>query len=146
MSKQDILVCAGLGLSVCAGWIQFVASRPATPGELVAEQPSIVWRGPDKIDKHPAHVRFQLDNRGGSPVRIIEVNSGCGCTVPSFEAADIAPGGRGYVDADIRYFPVGERRVPLVVRTNSPNTPNIKLLVHLIGGGTPPFLLKADAA
>lgn len=128
------------------GWglARWGAARPPTPGELVPEQSLIVWQGPSELKNEQAKVRFTLVNRGETPVRITSVQSGCGCTVPSFDSRDIPPGGRGSVDASARYFPVGERRVPLIVQTNSPRSPTVNLALHLIGGASPPFLMKAE--
>ncbi len=95
-------------------------------------------------DKGKAKIRFALDNVGRTPVRIISTIPGCGCMTPSFDPAPTPPGGRTYLDAEASYFPVGERRVPIVVDTDSTTVPRFELSILLIGGGTPPFLLKAD--
>jgi len=144
MKKQAILLSVGLLCLAFWGMTRSGLGRPKHSGELVAEQPSIVWQGPSELSNEPAKVRFTLVNRGETAIRMIAVQSGCGCTVPSFDSGEIPPGGRGYVNAGVRYFPVGERRVPLIVQTNSPQSPTVNLALHLIGGASPPFLMKAE--
>ncbi len=50
---------------------------------------------------------FEFTNRGSGLVRITDVRSGCGCTVPELERSEVKPGEAGRVRA---VFHVGSRR------------------------------------
>lgn len=55
---------------------------------------------------------FECVNPGQVPIRVIDVHSGCGCTVTGLDADVIPPGGKGILHA---VFQVGERRGPQTV-------------------------------
>lgn len=77
---------------------------------------------------------FVFINRGQEPVRVIEVTSGCGCTVAAPEPRVVPAGGEGRVRAE---FHLGDRRgmqtVTVAVLTEEPErrTHELMLEVHI---------------
>ena len=136
MVKWSIFAAAGLIVLGLAGFLsRWGGARPMSAGRLVPRDSLLVWHGPSELKKGQAKVQFVLDNPGQTAVRILSVESGCGCTIPSYDPEIIPPGGRGLINARAEYFPVGERRVPIAVNTDSAATPKVSLTLHLIGGG-----------
>ena len=50
--------------------------------------------------------RFKYENKGTTPVRIVNVRTSCGCTVANYEKDEIAPGEKGEIAAT---FKIGNR-------------------------------------
>jgi hypothetical protein len=50
---------------------------------------------------------FKFENTGAAPVSITQVYSGCGCTVPHWPKAPIAPGASGQLP--VSYHPAGKQ-------------------------------------
>jgi len=77
-----------------------------------------------------AEARFELRNAGNADLRVLEVRSGCACTVAKYDEV-IPPGGVGYVTATILTEtltgPVGQG---VSVLTNDPTSPVTSLLVR----------------
>lgn len=48
-------------------------------------------------ESEPGRYTFAFSNAGDAPVELVEVESNCGCTVPSFPSGAIAPGGAGEI-------------------------------------------------
>lgn len=75
---------------------------------------------------------FVFVNRGPDPVRIIDVTSGCGCTVAAPEPRLVPPGGEGRVRAE---FHVGARRgretVAVAVTTEEPERRTHELILEV---------------
>jgi len=75
---------------------------------------------------------FVFINRGHEPVRVIDVTSGCGCTVAAPEPRLVPPGGEGRVRAE---FHVGGRRgrevVAVAVTTEEPERRTHELLLEV---------------
>lgn len=61
--------------------------------------------GTFKEEKGPQKHRFEFTNTGKEAVRIDKVQAGCGCTTPDWTKEPIAPGAKGYVEAE--YNPSG---------------------------------------
>ena len=143
-TKRHATIITSDGLVVALiGW---VARGTRSPGRLVAEEREILWRSPDSElgqPLTPAKARYRLTNQGGSPVHIVAVESGCGCTKPVPSATAIPPGQAITLDVEARPFPIGDRTVPITVRTDSPVTPTIDLRPRMIGSRRPPFPLDA---
>lgn len=141
------LTAGGLGVAsgvLVSGCILLILLFWPSPGRLVADQEELTWRGPEGPSQDWAKLRFVIKNPGHTPVRITSTESGCGCLEPVVDPSVIPAGGSGKVEVKARYFPVGERRVPISINTDSPTTPQFTITVRLIGGRRPPFLLRAD--
>lgn len=121
------------------------------PGQLICNRPSIRWQSPalegHSANKHTVEVTdavFELVNTGGTPVRVLSTESGCGCTVPSVKPSLVQPGKRCKVEVRATPFFVGEKTVGIVVNTDSLRTPRIPLKITMVGGRKPPFLLRTS--
>lgn len=75
---------------------------------------------------------FEFVNAGEAPVKIVEISAGCGCTVPTLEKNEFAPGESGSFTAR---FTIGERRgayaVPLHVRYEGGATDDLALVAQI---------------
>jgi hypothetical protein len=64
---------------------------------------------------------FECTNRGTAPIRVIEIRSGCGCTLAGFDREVIAPGERATLHA---IYQIGDRQgrqsVTITVTTAEP--------------------------
>lgn len=82
-------------------------------------------------------------NGGASPVRVLAVESGCGCAKPVVEPRLIKPGGPATVSVHVQGLDVGERTIPITVETDSPVTPHVLLTIRHQGYVQPPYLFRA---
>lgn len=114
-----------------------------SPGRLVALEDALEWRSPSGSAPSDATAQYRLENRGGRPVRITSLESGCGCAEPKVEPETIGPGGSALVTVKARPFQVGQRVVEFVLNTDSPITPVVRLALKMIGTRKPPFILYA---
>jgi hypothetical protein len=77
-----------------------------------AAQASLVWKETEvslkpELGAPSAEAVFSFSNTGGTPVRVVQVSSSCGCTVPKLEKQVYAPGESGEIHAK---FTVGTRQ------------------------------------
>lgn len=131
-------------IAVLAVSIRLLAS---SSGLLVARQSNLIWKGPATRGvgaDAPANARFELNNVGGTPVRIISVTSGCGCAKPVVRPELVAPGAVAVVEVTALTIPVGEKDVLITVHTDSPVNPDVPLTLKLVGTRKPPFLYLID--
>ncbi len=116
------------------------------PGVLVPRQTMVEWEGPRNrtgIGSAPANILFLLDNTGDERVRILGLESGCGCTKPVAEPESVGPGEIATVRVTATTIAVGVKEVPITVFTDSSHSPTIKLTLRLVGRQSPPFLFVA---
>jgi len=73
-------------------------------GRLVFESEEIEFEA--KLEDTRSEVVFRFRNEGDEPVKIVGLHSSCGCTVPSLEKRDYAPGESGEIRA---MFDFGKR-------------------------------------
>lgn len=143
-----ILAGAGLVLVGVSGITGVRAiSRPA-PGRLVAKEDTLTWRSPVNEKFGPvylgdAQARFELQNVGGTPVRILRATSTCGCAAPVVEPDRIPPGGNGTVGVAAAPIQIGESLATITLQTDSPATPEVKLQLRIVGSRSAPFLVDA---
>ena len=72
---------------------------------------------------------FIIENRGGEPLKIEDVDPDCACTVPDYDET-IPPGGQGKVTLTIKPFTVLNKfRKKTVVHTNDPEQPEATLVI-----------------
>ena len=118
---------------------------PSTgPGNLVAREDVVLWKSPrDQEGRSASQVeaRFELENHGSTPVRILTIKAGCGCTSPRVEPSLVPPGGTALVSVSA-LLPIGDKTVPITLTTDSPLTPSVVLALRMIGNRPPPFLLQ----
>ncbi len=132
-----LLASGGIALSV--------SSKPRGPGSLLPRESVVLWRCPETSKPgftEAVQSKFEVVNMGGSNVEITSIESGCGCTKPRVEPKVIPPGRSGFVTFEAKPFPIGEKRVSIVLNTDSPKTPDVRLTLRMIGSRKPPFLLN----
>jgi hypothetical protein len=118
---------------------------PDSPSELVVEKPVVTWRGKSfkeggSIDDGISAI-FEGRNVGRSSIRILSTESGCGCAQPIVEPTVVKPGQTCRISVQATPFPLGEKSVPITLRTDSKKTPTILLTLQMLGSQPPPFLL-----
>ncbi|WP_428224979.1 DUF1573 domain-containing protein [Flavobacterium sp.] len=64
---------------------------------------------------------FEFTNTGDAPLIIKNVQSTCGCTIPSFSKEAVAPGGSGKIEVKYNMAP-GPIRKSIMVESNAVNT------------------------
>jgi len=146
MRTRSIAIIAGCTLilvSIIArmtlAWI-----TPA-PGKLVPKQAQIVWHSREpKVAGEPA-ATFEVKNVGGTPVRILSVESGCGCATPEVRPRVVAPGARAVVEVQATPSETGERPVAILLRTDAPASPRVLLELRILGSRRPPCLVSVEA-
>ena len=79
-------------------------------------------------DKEFTHT-FVVKNAGKEPLKILEVDPDCACTVPSYDR-EIAPGKEGKITLKIKPFSVVKKFTKKTkIRFNDPDTPQTVLVV-----------------
>ncbi len=85
-----------------------------------------------------ATVVATLRNEGGSPLTVIGVKSSCGCTVATTETFDvIAPGQEAPLKFNVAVPLFGRRESVVMIDTNSPDTPTVRLVIQIEGDDEP---------
>lgn len=111
--------------------VALVGFFPAVRAELVWPQKRLLLEPP--AGASDAVGRFEFVNNGREPVRILEVRSGCGCTVTASEKEVIQPGEKGSIRA---VFHIGSRQGPqsvaVTVSTSEPEIRNYDLTVEVM--------------
>lgn len=135
------LAVSGAVLIGASGIAWLTSGQMSKPGQLVARQATVTAGGPASS----ADGTFTLVNVGGLPVKILSVTSGCGCATPTVEPSLIAPGRTGTVTVSTAgaTLSVGERTVPITLRTDSPVAPEVSLKFRTLGSARPPFVAHA---
>jgi hypothetical protein len=116
-------------------------------GALVPRQRAFSWKGDTLSDPtiaDHATVRFQLDNIGVNAVRVLGIESGCGCATPVVEPEIVTPGGHTTVTVSAISIPVGRKVVPIIVHTDSLTQPDVELTFVIEGTRKPPFLFRIE--
>ena len=90
-----MLRLAYIVLALCFAGVQTLAGQ--TP-RILRFDPSVMEIDTVRYDAGTVKVRFECTNICDKPVSILDVRSQCGCAVPTFSTAAIAPGAKGYVD------------------------------------------------
>jgi hypothetical protein len=79
----------------------------------------------DREQKHD----FVVQNSGTAPLKILEVDPDCACTVPSYDR-EIPPGGKGRITLALKpYSVLREFQKKTRIRTNDPDTPQVVLVL-----------------
>lgn len=87
-------------------------------------------------DDQQVETKFTITNTGDKPLIITQAKGSCGCTVPGYPKAPIAPGGTGEIE--VSYNPKGQngaqnKTVTLIANTTPANTVmNIKSVVNKV--------------
>lgn len=86
-------------------------------------------------DSNPVNTTFTITNTGNNPLIISSAKGSCGCTVPTYPQAPIAPGETGEIE--VSFNPTGagaqNKTVTLIANTTPANTIlNIKSVINKI--------------
>jgi len=144
------LAFIGITLVIATGLFAFPRAKTG-PGKIVPRQSTLTWQGSEEpkstkvgaLSIDEAFAKFELENLGGLPVRILAVQSSCGCLEPKIEKMTIEPGKIVVVEAHALPVEVGEKLVAVTLRTDSPLTPEVVLQLRMFGGRRPPYLQQA---
>jgi hypothetical protein len=137
-----------IGLLIVAGIVLVARNRYNEPkqGSLTVQMPTLVWPpetpSGTPLTTPPKTARFIINNTGGRPVRILSIESGCGCAKPKVEPATIAPGNSGRVIVDFKETSLnaGDRTIPIALFTDSPITHRVNMYLQLEDTRKPPFV------
>jgi hypothetical protein len=148
MRLHASLVGSGIIIVVLSGFVRLysTASTSSAPGKLVAQTTSIEWRSaePGALEvTRPTKPHFVVVNVGDSPVRIREVKTSCGCATVRAEPRWVPPKGRAIIDVEATPIEVGVRPVSILLETDSPSSPEVRLQFTVIGYRRPPYLMSA---
>lgn len=94
MNKRAFWVWACLGLLASPLWAQ----------KLEFEKNSHDF-GSFKEEAGPQRIKFTFVNKGDKPLLVSNVSASCGCTTPGWSKEAVAPGQKGFVEAE--YNPAG---------------------------------------
>lgn len=133
------LSLVGLALTGISGAMLLRQTHQPTPGRLVPESAIVAVATGDEAS-------FAVVNAGGQPVRILSATSGCGRAKPIVQPEILLPGRTASVKVKTSgtTLGVGERAVPITLRTDSVATPELVLFVQLKSEQVPPYLVRAD--
>ena len=104
----------------------------------------MIWEGAESTTSGDARAtgRFELVNLGNEAVRILGVETSCGCAVPTVEPRVVAPGQYAIVSVSASVVPFAQRDVRIAVQTSSIAKPNLTLTLRVVGSRKPPFLFQ----
>lgn len=132
-------------IALISAYFSYLSITHRADGVLTPREDILIWRGsPVNLDRSSTQgaTRFELINQGGKPVRILSVESGCGCAKPLVNVDVVAPGMVATVDVVAAPLSFGQKDVPITIHTSSTTKPNIKLTLRIIGTRNPPFLYQ----
>lgn len=118
----------------------------ASPGRLQATRESLHWRSPDPsvgTRPGPSSPMFEVVNVGVTPVQILSVKTNCGCAASiQAEPRMVPPGGKSAVIVSLDPLEVGARPVTILLETDAPATPEVKLELVQEGYRRPPYVFQ----
>lgn len=128
MSNRKMARWAWLSLSCLAILILLPVPLPAQ------ERPRAVFSetshdfGEFIQDREQKHT-FIVKNTGAAPLRLLEVDPDCACTVPAYDK-EIPPGGEGRITLALKpYSVLKEFQKKTRIRTNDPDNPQVVLIL-----------------
>ncbi len=107
-------------------------------GGIASTQAQLAWEKTEvelrpKPGEENAVAQFKYTNKGDKPIRITNVKSSCGCTVPALKKNEVAPGESGEITAT---FNIGGRTGTQVktvaVQTDDPSQPMTNLVLKAV--------------
>lgn len=143
--KQLVLPAVAVFFVAIVALSVFLWLQSRKPGSLVPINASISWTAPDTRDAMNAKAlklpEFKLVNRGHKKVRILSLETSCGCAPPVADKMIVDPGESAVVRVRATPLPAGERDVTVLVHTDSPTTAEVTLRLHVVSGNRPPFIV-----
>ncbi len=144
--KDPLLLGAALLVFLLAalavgGWIP----RRPLGSKLVPKRSLVTWEGEVRGSAR-AEGRFELVNEGNSPVRILGVESGCGCLAAAVDRNLVMPDKAALVSVSASVTPSEPKDVRIKIHTDSTIDPDVDLTFRVAGRRKPPFLLQVSGA
>ncbi len=142
-----LLIGSGMALIAASVSARILVQSPGNqaPGQLIPRQPSLRWRSPEPAvwnQSRSAVPAIEVDNAGDTPVRILSLETTCGCATARVEPSLVPPRGRAAVIVEASPFEVGVRAATITLRTDSSVSPDIRLPVVLEGYREPPYVFQ----
>jgi hypothetical protein len=143
--RNRTLICAFFALTaIIIVWAVFatISSSRQMSGLLVPRQSSLTWESPNAdgpIVAETAELLFVLDNPGRQPVRVVGIDTTCGCVRPVADPPYVVPGGMTNVVVRATTPSTGTSVLPLIVHTDS-SRPDVRLTARLVVRRRPPYL------
>jgi hypothetical protein len=109
----------------------FSAAAQGAKIEFVAQDNTIDY-GTIYRDTDSGLRTFEFKNTGDKPLIITNVQSTCGCTVPSKPTEPIMPGKSGKIDVKYNMSP-GPIRKTITVESNATNVPEGRIAIKIKG-------------
>jgi hypothetical protein len=134
---------AGTMAAAAAGAFSVIRTSPRFSGVLVPRESTLTWESPNAdgpIVAEYAELHFVLDNTGRRPVKVLGVDATCGCVKPVADPPDVRPGETTKIAVKAITPATGTRVLPLVVHTDSPIIPDVRLIARMVVRRKPPFL------
>lgn len=99
-------------------------------GMMAWAQPKASFLNPDHemgtlLWQSPSHTMFEVNNKGKSPLYILKVDPGCGCTNATWTTEAIAPGASGFISVIYDAALLGQFHRYLEVYTNEGGEPHL---------------------
>ena len=98
------------------------AVEETTDGPQMSFEAMEVDYGTIEQDSEPFRV-FKFTNTGTEPVMIMNARGSCGCTVPSYSKAPVAPGESSEIKVRYDTHRIGQFRKRVTLTTNVPGDP-----------------------
>jgi Protein of unknown function (DUF1573) len=116
-------------------------------GVLSVDPPGIEFQAPDDGERGSRQVELRIVNTGSEPLRIGEVETRCGCTVPEDLARNLLPPGESeMLVVSVSPPRFGKRETSLAIITDSGETPRVVVPVVLQGAKLhPPYVESAPS-
>ena len=146
VSHLFTLAFVGCGLFLFALSIAWKSYRP---GELIVKERVLAWTSPTEktfrmLNLDAAQAKFRLENVGGRPVRILDVQTTCGCVTPEISPKTVAPGEVRVVEVKATPIQIGEKSVDITITTDSPVSPKLVLTLRIIGSRRGPYMFEVQ--
>jgi hypothetical protein len=125
LKKNFNLIMAAVGLAL-AFTLQFPTTVAAQPKVVI---PQTTYDFGEVLQDKDLGYTFTVNNTGKAPLKILEVDPDCACTVPSYDK-EIAPGTEGKITLRLKPFSVTKKFTKKTkVRFNDPVTPQAVLVL-----------------
>lgn len=146
-----VLVMAGIACVAFGIWQEFgprtSVSLPRWGGSarIVAVPPELEYR--TQAEESTATIEVALRNEGQTAGKLLDISASCGCTLPqALPSNSLKPGEEVRLAIKVQPVPYGSRDSVLTVRTDSADTPMLRVPIKLLGRKlAPPYLSLAPS-
>jgi hypothetical protein len=128
-----VMICLGTIILLCTPLAAQVDKSATNVGDKPATQPDIKFEqkvydfGTIQKGEQVTHV-FNFENAGQAVLKIEQVKTSCGCTVPKNYTKETPPGGKGQIEATFNSSNfLGAIHKTIYVKSNDPDEPTVNL-------------------